>query len=104
MAPGQIDRGRGLAQPPESSVVGQCLPGTERALVPAEAQLRLEVNAVGRVTAAVVETSMGDGCSDGILTAIANSLWYEWLPNETFPPPVILIQPMRVVAATADEA
>lgn len=77
----------------------ECFDGRERALVPLEARLQLELNVFGRIAAAAVESSAGDACGDGFLIAIAESLWYQWLPNEEFPAPVDLVQPMRVVAA-----
>lgn len=77
-----------------------CYDGPQRGLVPAEARLRLELNVLGRISDAKVESSEGDACRDGMLTAIAESLWYHWLPNEEFPAPVDLIQPVRMVAAT----
>jgi hypothetical protein len=36
-----------------------------------------------------------------VITELADALWHRWLPNERFPPPVDLVQPVRI-AATSD--
>lgn len=68
-------------------------------LVPAEARVRLVLSAGGRVVERSVAVSSGDPCRDELLASIARSVWYQWIPNERFPAPVELIQPMRVVPA-----
>lgn len=36
--------------------------------------------------------SSGFPCGDAVLQRIAGDLWYRWLPNDEFPPPVELVQ------------
>lgn len=59
--------------------------------------VQLEVTATGRVQAVTVERSTGARCADDVLTRVAGDLWYRWLPDERFPPPVRLTQPMTFV-------
>lgn len=59
--------------------------------------VQLEVEATGRAQAVRVEQSTGARCADDVLTRVAGDLWYQWLPDDRFPPPVHLIQPMTFV-------
>lgn len=68
-------------------------------MVPAAGRVRLVLDADGRVEEESVADGSGDPCRDEMLTAIASKVTYEWLPNQVFPPPVELIQPMRVVVS-----
>lgn len=77
----------------------ECAEHQRREIVPADARLRLELNAAGRVERARLAAASGNPCSDGMMIGIAELLWYRWLPNETYSAPVELIQPMRVVTA-----
>lgn len=83
----------------EINLPPECGSRERRGIVPAQARLRLELNAAGRVTNAKLAPATGNPCRDGMMTAIAARLWYDWLPNRTFAAPVELIQPMTVVAA-----
>src|SRR5690606_33125169 len=62
--------------------------------------VHLEVAATGRVQAVRVARSTGAPCADDVLTHVAGDLWYRWLPDERFPPPVRLTQPMTIVKIT----
>jgi hypothetical protein len=85
----------------EINLPPECGSSERRGIVPAQARLRLELNAAGRVTNAELAPATGNPCRDGMMTAIAERLWYHWLPNRAFAAPVELIQPMMVVAAVA---
>lgn len=63
---------------------------------PGSVQVRLTVNARGRINAVSVEQSTGDTCWDAVAMRIAGDLWYHWLPSDQFPAPVELLQPMTV--------
>ncbi len=65
-----------------------------------EAEVRLTVGPYGLVTRAELERSGGDPCVDHVLVVVAGTLWYRWLPDERYPPPVHLIQPIRAVRFT----
>jgi hypothetical protein len=83
----------------EINLPPECGTRERRGIVPAQARIRLELNAAGRVAKAELAPTTGNSCRDGMMTAIAERLWYHWLPNRTFAAPVELIQPMTVVAA-----
>jgi hypothetical protein len=59
-------------------------------------EVELEVGREGFVREARISRSSGDGCLDQMLVAISGTLWYRWLPNESSPAPVRLLQPMTV--------
>ena len=63
--------------------------------------VRLDVLASGRVEVMGVEQSTGAACADEVLTRVAGDLWYRWLRNDKFPPPVRLTQPMTFVEIIA---
>ena len=65
-----------------------------------EGEVQLEVRGSGRVRGARIARSSGDGCLDEMLVAIAGALWYRWIPNDTTPAPVKLLQPIVVEAAS----
>lgn len=56
----------------------------------------LRVGASGRVQYVQTSASTGDRCLDAVLLAVAEDLWYQWLPNAESPAPVDLVQPMRI--------
>lgn len=68
-------------------------------VLPAEGRVRVQVDGGGLVVWDRIEESDGDVCRDALLTTMSGSLWYQWIPNDRFPAPVELIQPVRVVAA-----
>lgn len=63
---------------------------------PGSGQVRLTVNAIGRIEAVSLDRSTGDSCWDAVAIRVAGDLWYHWLPNERFPAPVELLQPITV--------
>ena len=56
--------------------------------------VRLAVNETGRTDVRGIVQSTGYPCADAVLQRIAGDLWYRWLPNEEFPAPVELVQPL----------
>lgn len=56
--------------------------------------VRLAVNETGRTDVRGIFQSTGHACADAVLQRIAGDLWYRWLPNDEFPAPVELIQPL----------
>ena len=56
--------------------------------------VRLAVNDTGRTDVRGIFRSTGFPCGDAVLQRIAGDLWYRWLPNDEFPAPVELIQPL----------
>lgn len=71
----------------------------ESEVLPAEGRVRVQVDGGGLVVWDRIEQSDGDACGNALLTMLSGSLWYQWIPNDRFPAPVELIQPVRVVAA-----
>ena len=56
--------------------------------------VRLKVRSNGLADVVDVVRSTGFPCGDEVLERMAGDLWYRWLPNEDFPAPVELIQPV----------
>lgn len=56
--------------------------------------VRLRVRSNGLADVLDVVRSTGERCGDEVLERVAGDLWYRWLPNEDFPAPVELIQPV----------
>lgn len=65
---------------------------------PLRGRVRLRVASTGRAEVMRLAESSGDLCADQVLTDVANSLLYRWLPNERFPAPVELLQPVTLTA------
>lgn len=62
---------------------------------PGLGEIRLTVNAEGRIDAASLSRSTGDPCWDQVATRVAGDLWYHWLPGDRAAPLVVL-QPVTV--------
>jgi len=71
-------------------------PGRELRL-PARGRLQLRVWKSGRADVTELVESSGSECGDAVITAGADALHYHWLPNERFPAPVELIQPVTLL-------
>ncbi len=56
--------------------------------------VRLAVDDTGRTDVRGIFRSTGFPCGDAVLQRIAGDLWYRWLPNDEFPAPVELVQPL----------
>lgn len=67
--------------------------------MPLRGRVRLRVKASGRVDVLGLPESTGDACGDRIAKEVAGDLWYHWLPNDRFPAPVDLVQPVVLLAA-----
>jgi hypothetical protein len=59
--------------------------------------VRLRVPPSGRAEVVEVVEGAGNPCADRILSMVAGALWYHWLPDERFPAPVDLVQPLTLV-------
>ncbi|MGD2069185.1 MAG: hypothetical protein PVI57_10970 [Gemmatimonadota bacterium] len=68
------------------------------ARAPVRGRVRLRVSSTGQAEVMRLTESSGDLCADRVLTDVANSLLYRWLPNERFPAPVELLQPVTLTA------
>jgi hypothetical protein len=77
-----------------------CNGRTVASIVPTAGRVQVQVNESGRVAMAEIARSTGDACRDAILTDIASALWYQWIPNDRFPAPLDLVQPLRVAEAS----
>ncbi len=73
-----------------------CGPLTRRGEEPLQGQVRLRVKASGLVDVVDLTESTGSPCGDSVMAIVAGSLWYRWLPNDRFPPPVDLVQPVTL--------
>lgn len=72
---------------------------TELEGMPLHGTVRLRVRASGRVDRATLTESTGSRCGDEVVAMVATDLWYQWLPNDRFPAPVELTQPVTVTEA-----
>jgi len=63
---------------------------------PVRGRARLRLDDRGHPEDVRLERGTGDVCGDQIVVRVANDLLYLWLPNERFPAPVDLIQPVTV--------
>ena len=72
------------------------LAGLEHPLAGGSVGLRIKVS--GRVDVLGLVSSTGDPCVDGIISEAAGALWYHWLPNDRFPAPLDVEQPVTLVA------
>jgi hypothetical protein len=63
---------------------------------PMSGLVRLRVPVDGRVDRVQLTQSTGDDCGDRVILAVADALLYRWLPNDQFPAPVDLIQPITL--------
>jgi len=72
---------------------------TQDGQTPVTGIARLRVDATGRVERVEVAQGTGDPCGNAAMTAVASDLLYRWLPNERFPAPVDLLQPVTITDA-----
>ncbi len=63
---------------------------------PMSGLVRLRVPVDGRVDRVELTQTTGDACGDRVILAVADALLYRWLPNDQFPAPVDLIQPITL--------
>lgn len=91
-----------LLEPPERVLHTDrlvSLPATCRAIIKGSGtvmrgSVSLTVGPEGFTDVHGIVESTGFPCGDGTLERVAGDLWYRWLPNDEFPAPVQLIQPM----------
>lgn len=89
----QLEAARVLRLPQE------CARLTDPEALPYRGSVRLGLGTEGRAEAGGIVASTGDACADQVIRTVADALWYRWLPNERFPAPVDLIQPVTLVEA-----
>ncbi len=73
-----------------------CAPFTGRGDVTLHGSVHLHVNPSGRTKVVEVARTTGNDCGDAVMTIVADALWYHWLPNDRFPAPVDVIQPITM--------
>ena len=76
-----------------------CVALSQEGVTPAEGRVRLRVFYDGHAEVLDLVKTSGNDCADEVITAAANALRYLWLPNERFPAPVDLIQPVTLTEA-----
>ena len=59
-------------------------------------RVRLRVDASGNASVVELTEGTGEWCGDEALTTVADALRYRWLPDERFPAPVELVQPVML--------
>lgn len=79
-----------LPLPPECAVAGRA------PRLPAVGRVRLRVGFSGRATVVDLAESTGSECGDAVVASVADALQYEWLPDDRYPAPVDLIQPITL--------
>ena len=67
-------------------------------VVPVSARVGVHLDHRGLVDGARIIDGTGDGCRDGLLVAVASSVWYQWIPSDRIPAPVDLVQPISLSA------
>jgi len=90
-----LEASRVVLLPPECGVLEQTADEKPHGRV------GLRVWQSGRTDVVGIDQSTGSDCGDQVITMMAGALRYLWLPNERFPAPVDLIQPVTLL--TADE-
>jgi len=65
----------------------------------ARGSVYLRVGKSGHAGFQRIHESTGHECADQVIAGAAAALRYDWLPNERFPAPVDLIQPVTVLEA-----
>ncbi len=58
--------------------------------------VRLSIGGTGHVAGLSMVESTGSRCGDRVMRDVAAVLRYDWLPNQDFPAPVDLIQPVTI--------
>lgn len=74
-----------------------CLAFPREGRLPLRGVAHLRVRPSGRVGLQGLSTSTGDTCGDRIIKEAADALWYRWLPDERFPAPVEVVQPVTLI-------
>lgn len=104
--PDIFDQDGNLVRKPEDRELGTArmvrLPsgcGDLGPLLPAEGRVQIRAWGSGHTDIIDLIEGTGSECGDQIITAVSDALWYRWLPNERFPAPVDLIQPVRLIEA-----
>ena len=61
------------------------------------ARVGLRIKPSGRVDVLGMVSGTGSSCADDIIAEAAGALWYHWLPNDRFPAPLDVEQPVTLV-------
>lgn len=67
-----------------------------RAAFPVSGTVRLSIRASGDADVIRMAESTGSACADDVIRTVASALRYHWLPDERYPAPVQLVQPVTV--------
>lgn len=73
-----------------------CVKRGSRMVLPARGTVKLRVRSSGRAEALELVDASGSECADSVITRVAGALDYRWLPDERFPAPVELMQPVAL--------
>ena len=90
----ELEASRVLRLPEECRVLEQVSSARPRGRV------RLKVWPSGRADFTEVTESTGTACGDEVIATLADALEYRWLPNDRFPGPLEVIQPVTLLPAT----
>jgi len=74
----------------------ECAPFQEAAPTALRGSVRLSVNPSGLTKVVDTVVSTGNPCGDQVMAIVAAALWYHWLPNDAFPAPVDVEQPITM--------
>ncbi len=77
----------------------ECTALAEEGRTPTSGRVRLSIDTNGYTELRGLVGSTGDPCGDEVITAAADALRYRWLPNDRFPAPVDVIQPVTLTNA-----
>lgn len=74
----------------------ECAPFQGNGASALHGSVRLRVNPSGRTKVVDTEVSTGNPCGDEVMQIVAEALWYHWLPNDRYPAPVDVEQPITM--------
>ena len=78
-------------------IPGECQEVFASEPLPIAGRVRLRVGGAGDADLVEVTESSGRPCFDQLIALVADALHYEWLPDDRFPPPVDLVQPVSIL-------
>lgn len=81
----------------EIRLKADCLGLADPGRAPARGGVHLRVRESGRVDVVGMPEGTGDACADRVLKEVASHLWYHWIPDERFPAPIDLVQPVALL-------
>lgn len=90
---------RVLSAEREARLEANCLAVGREGRLPLRIVVHLRVRPSGRVDVRGLSDGEGDPCGARIIQEAAGALWYRWLPDERFPAPVEVVQPVTLITA-----